>query len=195
MDGSEIHQGPAGPPGPAGPVGPAGPPGPAAQSSATDFTSKSFDFAADATKQLITVATGVVTATVIFSKDFNSYGRNWALAAWIGFSVSVLFGLSALFSMSGQLAKSKTPDIYAKKSGIRKLSGGQIVTFLIGMGLMVVFGFKALRTGTPPDPKPLTVNCVVQNQQQVAPPPPVVKNPASEPKNGRKTKSGVKPAR
>jgi len=37
---------------------------------------KAIDFAADATKQLITVAAGVITATVIFSKDLNSSARS-----------------------------------------------------------------------------------------------------------------------
>jgi len=134
-----------------------------------------------------------VTATVIFSKDFNPYARNWALAAWIVLSLSVLLGLAALFSMSGQLATSKTPDIYSKKSEIRKLSGAQIVVFLTGMGLMVFFGFKALRTGTLPEPKPLTVNCVVQSQPQVAQPA-ALPNPAVEPKKGPRAKPAVKPA-
>jgi hypothetical protein len=66
-----------------------------------DWRGKSFDFAADATKQLITVATGVVTAAVIFSKDFSPTGRGFAVTAWIFLILSVIFGIITLLGLVG----------------------------------------------------------------------------------------------
>jgi hypothetical protein len=61
-----------------------------------EWRKQSFDFASDSTKQLITIATGVVTATVLFSKDLDSLSRWLALAAWIVLTISVMSGVAAL---------------------------------------------------------------------------------------------------
>jgi len=46
-----------------------------------EWRKQSFDFTADSTKQLITVAAGVVTATVLFSKDLDAISRGLAYAS------------------------------------------------------------------------------------------------------------------
>lgn len=68
-----------------------------------EWRKQAFDFAADSTKQLITIATGVVTVTVLFSKDLDAVSRGWALAAWIVLLLSIGSGLAALLNMSGNL--------------------------------------------------------------------------------------------
>lgn len=118
---------------------------------------KSFDFVADATKQLITVATGVITVTVVFSKDLGSVTRVLALAAWIILLVSVSLGILVLLNMSGLLAafaNIKDPETApvelknALQSGVnekgnRLLSLMQLGTFVLGLGLVLAFGFSA----------------------------------------------------
>jgi hypothetical protein len=127
----------------------------------TPEVQKAFDFASDTTKQLITVATGVVTATVLFSTGLDARSREWALASWIVLTVSVVFGLMTLMNLCGNLENAtatKPASIYA--SGIRILSGIQFVLFLIGVGLVVVFGVFAARAVVPATPTtPITVNC------------------------------------
>jgi hypothetical protein len=118
---------------------------------------KAFDFAADATKQLITVATGVVTATVLFSTGLDARSREWALASWIVLTVSVVFGLFTLLNLTGNLFSAATPNINA--AGIRRLSQTQIVLFVAGIGLVVVFGIFAARANPVAAPQPITVTC------------------------------------
>uniref|UniRef100_Q021B7 Uncharacterized protein n=1 Tax=Solibacter usitatus (strain Ellin6076) TaxID=234267 RepID=Q021B7_SOLUE len=137
-------------------VQPPTPPGP-------DARKQAIDFAADATKQLITVAAGIVTATVIFSKDLAPAGRYWALAAWIALTLSVLGGLAVLFIMTGKLkrfASDATPPILDRQ--VNDASLFQWSFFLGGMVLMMVFGFIAAGTRqVAPDTRPLAVTCIV----------------------------------
>lgn len=118
---------------------------------------KAFDFASDATKQLITVATGVVTATVLFSSGLDTRSRAWGLASWIALTLSVVFGLMTLLNLTGNLQNAtdaKPASINAK--GIRQFSQIQIALFLVGVVLMVAFGFFATKS-TPV--QPITVTC------------------------------------
>lgn len=123
---------------------------------------KSFDFVADATKQLIAVATGVITVTAVFSKDLSAGSRWLALAAWSVLLLSVLGGVLTLFNMSGLLADGAKEGI--NERGNRQLSAFQLVTFLFGLLLVLVFGFFAVHGNGSTDkdkPAPLavTVTC------------------------------------
>ncbi len=146
------------------------PPGTPPDTPPPDTRKQAFDFAADATKQLITVATGVVTATAVFSKDLDRTARYWALASWIVLTISVLFGLFALLNMTGNLhnaiAKSVAPTL---SEGIQFFSKLQLGSFLLGIILVMFFGFFAAGVKSPPENKPMTINCVVPN-----PPAPVI---------------------
>jgi hypothetical protein len=112
----------------------------------TDWKAKSFDYASDASKQLITLATGVVTLTVAFSGDVLALSkgnlRGWLTWAWIAFLVSIVFGLAHLLALTGQLARGSDPDIYA--AGPRATSLMQILTFLAGVVLAGVYLLLAL---------------------------------------------------
>src|SRR6266545_6662803 len=144
---------------------------------------QAIDFAADATKQLITVAAGVITATVIFSKDLNSSARYWALGAWATLTLSVLGGLAVLFIITGKLKKQAMAN--GTKAEIdRQVSDASLFqwsTFLAGMVLMMIFGFVAAGVKeTPPETKPITVNCIVPQ----TPAPIVLAPPTAQPKSG-----------
>jgi hypothetical protein len=67
---------------------------------------KAFDFAADLTKQLITLSTGIVTITLLLSKDLVG-PRVFALLAWTFYLLSTVFGLWALMALTGTLAPLK----------------------------------------------------------------------------------------
>jgi hypothetical protein len=112
----------------------------------TDWPEKSFDFAADLTKQLITLATVVVTITVTFSKDVLSVavgsGRGTLVTMWVAFLASILFGLLALMAMTGQIGRTPKPDIYA--GPVRLFSILQIVGFLLGVSAAIWFVVHAL---------------------------------------------------
>jgi uncharacterized membrane protein len=140
---------------------------------------KAFDFASDATKQLITVATGVITVTVLFSKDLDARSRHWALAAWIVLTLSVLGGLAVLGNLSGHLqnasTKCETPTING--TGIRFFSRCQFFLFWLGVCLVMVFGIFAMDVNPEAGHNanhPVTVNCVA--------PPATLQQPAQPPR-------------
>jgi hypothetical protein len=181
------------PPNPPPPSPPAAPPpgaelgGAPVAPTPIDWRKPSFDFLADSTKQLITVATGVVTATVLFSKDLDSDSRTWALAAWVALTFSVLLGISALFNMSGNLhntaqGKYSAPNVMA--FGIRFFSICQIAAFLLGISFVIVFGYYAAHIKSQPDTKTMTINCIAP----IPPPPAQTKDPAQN--TARTTKKG-----
>ena len=145
----------------------------------SDWRKHSFDSVADSTKQLMTVATGVVTATVLFSSDLDPMARYWAYASWLLFFASVFFGIAVLFNISGSLiaaSQSSAPSPSIDK-GTRALSVCQLVAFLIGIPALVGFGYQAVNTKkVASPPTPVTVTCVVPLQPAsspvVAPAPP-----------------------
>jgi|ERR1035437_2194831 hypothetical protein len=125
-------------------------------------TEKAFDFAADLTKQLITLAAGIITVTVTFSADVPDLSRRWAFAAWVAFLISVVCGLFTLMNLTGHLQlsqKDKTePNIYDKK--ITWPGQFQIVAFLIGVLLTMLFGGISLKSNAknPKEPSGFTLN-------------------------------------
>src|ERR1700722_5675151 len=92
---------------------------------------KAIDFVADLTKQLITPSTGIVTITLLFSKDILE-PRAWAVRAWALFLISTCFGLLALMTLTGSLAPrgSCLPDEdIVISGGTRFASALQIIVF------------------------------------------------------------------
>jgi hypothetical protein len=114
---------------------------------------KAFDFAQEATKQLIALATGVLTITLTFLTDVIKKAPNatvvWLHVAWVMYLVSIVFGVFVLLNLSGVLERpgvdeanrELTPSIY--RASIRLFSIAQILGFLAAIALTLVFGFKA----------------------------------------------------
>ena len=170
----------AAPPLPLTPAAPPGPPVPPVPPIPPDWRKHAFDFLGDSTKQLITVATGIVTITIIFSKDLLPHARISALCAWILLTISVIFGIWTLYTLSGILYEAAAdPTITPKLThgDLRFVSGAQILSFLAGIIAVLIFGILAVGTNIPPDNKPVTVNCVVPPQ----PPPVVIHEPCAQP--------------
>jgi hypothetical protein len=93
---------------------------------------KSFDFAADLTRQLITLSTAIIAAVIAFFDKTGSAKNlaSWELKAVLGlYLVSVIFGLIMLMALTGNLTRlSKPASIYARN--ITFFSILQILTFL-----------------------------------------------------------------
>ena len=110
-----------------------------------DRTKKAFDFLQDATKQIITLATAILTFTITFLKDIaknaDDVSRNLLTGSWIFLVVSAIAGLFVLLNMSGVLAKVTKPDIY--KGSIRFLSLAQLGAFALALVLALAFGWRS----------------------------------------------------
>lgn len=114
---------------------------------------KAFAFAQDATKILITLATGVLALTVTFSEQVlqstssNSLevvgaGVAQLVYAWLLYAFSIFFGLWGILAMTGVLGRTETPTIYAPS--IRLPCGLQIITFIGGTAFLVWAGINTL---------------------------------------------------
>ena len=130
---------------------------------------KAFDFAADLTKQLITLSTGIITLTVTFSKDVfgaaSSAELGWLVVTWFLFFVSIVLGLLTLMALTGNLDPMPTrvtddqgnvtevptaPVLSINGSNVLSTSKAQIVFFLLALVTTGIYGFVALRTPAPP---------------------------------------------
>jgi hypothetical protein len=111
---------------------------------------KAFDFAQETTKQLISLATGVIALTITFSKDLagglSPGTKGYLAAAWFAYLFSVLCGVWTLMAMTGTLeptGKSALPPSI-RGSNVTIPSMLQIFSFALGVICTVVFGLKSL---------------------------------------------------
>ena len=112
-----------------------------------DSPGKAFDFAQDTTKQLLTLSTGVITLTITFLKDVTKDAPHDSLgflhAAWVLFLISIVSGVFVLMTLTGVVAsEGAVATIY--RGNVRLLSIVQILTFLLALAGVLVFGFKAM---------------------------------------------------
>lgn len=120
------------------------------ESSLDDRAKASFDFAQESTKQIITLATGIIALTITFQKDFLSSSsipaeaKFYAPLSWLFFLLSVIFGLWTLLALAGTLDPRSPgqPSIYGKNIIIPSII--EILCFVIGLGLTVWYGYLAL---------------------------------------------------
>ena len=112
-----------------------------------DRTKAAFESIRDSTKQMITLATGVLALTVTFAKDFiggGAQGRWLVHAAWYAFFLSAAAGVWVLLAVSGSLGNG--PDSITHKDAyglnIRLPALVQVLSFATGLALAVVFGTR-----------------------------------------------------
>jgi hypothetical protein len=114
-------------------------------------TKKAFDFAADTTKQLITLAVGIIALTITFSKDFvravPEDVRIFAMLAWGAYGFSIVAGIGTLMAMTGTLEPMPGQSFAASIRGwnVRLPSMIQVLTFVVGLGLTVYFAIRAVQ--------------------------------------------------
>ncbi len=101
-----------------------------------EYQKTAISIASEVTKQLITLATGIVAIGATFAKDLFSADAPRDLLIWSAglFMFSILFGLGTLMSFAGGLEKDTSPtrcSIY--KPGIVFCQILQIVLFVFAM--------------------------------------------------------------
>ena len=110
-------------------------------------TKAAFASASDTSKQLITLATGVLALEITFAKDvISAIDKTVGVlvgASWILFLFSVAAGIWTLLALSGTLgqAKSLTPGAISG-SNVRIPAILQILFFIGGLLLSVWFGVQ-----------------------------------------------------
>jgi hypothetical protein len=119
---------------------------------------KAFEFAADVAKQMITLSSAIIALTVTFTKDFvpnrEFLARRTLFAAWISFFVCILTGIGVLLNLAGNLER-RVDDLSIYNGGIVLFGFLQVISFLVGLGLVIAFGWRTLRNqGCPRDWEP-----------------------------------------
>src|ERR1700752_5246061 len=106
-----------------------------------EYQKKAFDFAADLTKQLITLSTSIVTVSLLFGEHFPKQSK-LALWAWIFFLASAIFGLWTLMALTGILAPLELPpESFDLGFNVRLPSALQIFSFMVAIAITIVFVF------------------------------------------------------
>jgi hypothetical protein len=108
-------------------------------------TEQAFSSAQEASKQVLTLATGLVAITVAFLNNLKSAVSSSALVylhlAWICAGVSVLCGIVTLMLLTGQLGRGEkfAPEaIYSRPIAWAFL--GQFGLFIAGLALTIACG-------------------------------------------------------
>jgi hypothetical protein len=104
---------------------------------------KAFDFAADLAKQMVTLSTGIVTLTLLFSHDIHALKRFWAVVAWCFYLLSTLCGLWTLMALTGTLASENAREqkgsLIPLGTNIRTPAKAQVVTFGLASMSTLIF--------------------------------------------------------
>lgn len=135
----------------------------------SEMKEKAFDFAAEVSKQLITLATGIITLTLTFSDDIvgdsSRVNPCLILGSWILFLLSICCGIFSLMALTGILGQSsdnsnetipqqgadenqsistcqRDKGIYSPN--VKMFATIQIVLFIAAIVLSVIYGYKSL---------------------------------------------------
>ena len=103
-----------------------------------------FQFAKEVSTQLITISSALIGLSVTFIKDFGPSGKSWLRASWLLYIVSIVFGVIALMALTGtieSLVASSTP-FKSFSNSTRWAAGTQILSFVLGTGCLVIFGWR-----------------------------------------------------
>jgi len=107
----------------------------------TDPQKKAFDFVADYTKQLIALATGIITFTVTFLQNESLVNSKLLIISWGFFTLSIIAGIWRLMSLTGNLDPIKgSAKLTITTMNVRFPGMLQIGSFLIALILSIVFG-------------------------------------------------------
>jgi hypothetical protein len=111
-----------------------------------NFKEKSFEYANDSIKLIMSLATGVLALTIAFLKDVIGDGiihGKWLLGiGWFSLFLAIILGIWAILAITGslnELAKSALPDRSIMDKNIQFPSILTISSFLIGILFIIIF--------------------------------------------------------
>ena len=111
-----------------------------------------YQFALDLCRQLLTLATAIVTLTVAFLKDILKEppleAKALLVSGWFLELLSILLGIVAIMALTGNLVctdEDHPPLEPPVTSTVRYSLQGQIATFLLGLASLAACVFTALK--------------------------------------------------
>ncbi len=113
--------------------------------------------AADTTKQIITLSTGIMALTVTFAKEFKVGSGALSVPgtlqiSWLAFFLAILFAILTLMAVTGSLSQiDRSTDEQAQRaladcnaSNIRLPAIAMIICFLVGLALTAIVGSSVI---------------------------------------------------
>ncbi len=114
----------------------------------SDHDAQAFSFAQETSKQIITLATGLIAITVALLGQLKTIAHGDALSylhiAWTCAGISVLFGMGTLMALTGHLGQGtelRASAIYSKN--VQVTASLQVAAFLGALGFTVAFGISS----------------------------------------------------
>jgi hypothetical protein len=112
---------------------------------------KTFDYAIDATKQLLTLGTAVLALTITIGREAGTGRQGLLLTAWFSFLVSIICGIVSLYALMAEFAPrhdgSDTPPSLGSWR-VRSPLLLQIVAFALGTIFLVAYGYSVFKPGS-----------------------------------------------
>lgn len=114
-----------------------------------DQAKAAFSSASDTSKQLITLATGLLALEITFAKDvigsLGASAKYFIGISWVLLLLSVIAGVWTLLALTGSLAQQATPTSQSiSGSNVRIPAILQILLFLGGLICTVWFGVRGV---------------------------------------------------
>jgi hypothetical protein len=107
---------------------------------------KAFDFAADSSRQMVTLSTAIVALTVTFASEIfgnpSDLETSVLVAAWIAYLASIIGGVWTMLALTGTLepTNGETVDPSIRGGNVRTPAFVQTIAFVLATLLIVVFG-------------------------------------------------------
>jgi hypothetical protein len=117
---------------------------------ARNWNERAFDTVTEITKQVLTLATAIITLTITFTKDFATHAspaaKDMLAWGWGFYLASIVFGFMTLMASAGvQQRAHDTNGVATINSGNLRLFGGlQLGAFSIAILLTVIAGIMAV---------------------------------------------------
>lgn len=110
-----------------------------------DQAKAAFASAADSTKQIITLSTGLLALEITFAKYLLAAGGprgRWLLSSsWVLLLLSVVAGVWTLLALTGSLSSGRVVTSRTiMGTNVRVPAALQVVLFVLGLGFTVAFG-------------------------------------------------------
>lgn len=132
----------------------------------TEPQKKAFDFVADYTKQLIALATGIITFTVTFLQNESLVNSQLLIISWGLFTLSIIAGIWRLMSLTGNLDSIKgSAKLTITTMNVRFPGMLQIGSFLIALILSIIFGTLQIPSTAK---KPAAPTVIILQQSPIA---------------------------
>ncbi|QBN17264.1 hypothetical protein [Flavobacterium nackdongense] len=130
-----------------------------------DYKEKSFDFAYEIVKQIISISTILLGVSVTFFEKFNYLNNNWALiTSWILFLVCILIGLFVMMGITGSLSKNSNPSIYdANNTGFTIIL---VILFIAAFGFLVFHTTKIMNYKPVEEKKEKVIYVIVDKKNE-----------------------------